>query len=332
MENTTEETGLSVENKKEIQTGIKPILDERSALIQDYEDIIRMDQSKEASKKAKELRLKFRDNRTKGIMKWHKDNKEYFLRGGQFVDALKRKEVQFNENCESNLLEIEEFEIRKEEERILKLSEVRFNEASKFTNELDIVPNNLGAMSLEVWDNYLKGLEQTFNSREKEKEEQEKLRLETQSHNLRKNELVDSKVYHLFNKEGLDLPINYFGKMEYEKFNELHEKLKIELREEVERIRLLEIENNKKQEAIEKLENENNEVWKELESKDEKEIEPVAIIEEVEDVYLKSDTTSEQLFIDMTEEIISVIDRYKFVSLDYSRKTETIKGLIKSMV
>lgn len=88
----------------EITSGLQTILAERQILETSYVDVIGLEITEGNIPTFKELRLKIRDNRTKGIEQWHKANKDFYLRGGQFVNAIKRKEVLVNEQMEEKLL------------------------------------------------------------------------------------------------------------------------------------------------------------------------------------------------------------------------------------
>lgn len=91
---------------------------EREILIEQFNAVIQLDiESPESAKKARELRILIQKNRTQGINVWHKNAKDFFLKGGQFVDAIKRIEIAVNEKMESDLEEIEKYAERKEAER-----------------------------------------------------------------------------------------------------------------------------------------------------------------------------------------------------------------------
>jgi len=126
----------------------------------------------------KELRLKIRDNRTKGIEKWHKAEKEYFLRGGQFVDAVKRKEVLENERMEENLESNEKHFERLEQERINRLAAERKLECDKFNADTSTI--DLGNMGQDLFEALLIKYERDFKEAERlrieaEKAEEERL-------------------------------------------------------------------------------------------------------------------------------------------------------------
>jgi len=116
--------GIEQSKATELLGNLPQIKQERQVLAEQYNDVIQMDINQvQTSKTARELRLKIRDNRTKGIEVWHKNAKDFFLKGGQFVDSIKRMEVAENIRMEENLEQIEKhFEIqeakRKEELRL----------------------------------------------------------------------------------------------------------------------------------------------------------------------------------------------------------------------
>jgi colicin import membrane protein len=100
--------GIEEKKANELMGNLPQIKAERNELEKMYNDVLSMDiEDIKTSKIAKDLRLKIRDNRTKGIEVWHKTTKDFFLKGGQFVDAIKRKEIAVNERMEEALAEIE---------------------------------------------------------------------------------------------------------------------------------------------------------------------------------------------------------------------------------
>lgn len=102
---------VSLEMAADLTKGLEQIKSEKSELIKEYDRILKLDiNDPETWSEARKVRLKIRDNRTKGIAVWHKNKKEIFLRGGQFIDAIKRDESDENQRMEANLEEIEKHE------------------------------------------------------------------------------------------------------------------------------------------------------------------------------------------------------------------------------
>ena len=187
------EFGLKEENANKMVSGLNPIIEERSALEQIYAIVIKKELTPELLKEARELRLKIRDNRTKGIEVWHKTTKDYFLKGGQFVDAIKRKENVVNELMEAKLSEIEKHFENIEAERIKALHTERAEKLKPFGYEIGAT--NFGLMDDNMFNAILVGAEKTHKDKleleakieadriEKERleaEEREKQRIENE--------------------------------------------------------------------------------------------------------------------------------------------------------
>ncbi len=120
-----EEFGLKQEQGEAITKGLKVILDERKVLSEQYKTLMKSEINEETIQASKKLRILIRDNRTKGIEKWHEANKAYWLAGGKFVDAVRRKEIVENEFMEENLLKNENHFDNIEKERLDKLEKQR---------------------------------------------------------------------------------------------------------------------------------------------------------------------------------------------------------------
>lgn len=145
--------GIEPQEANKLKGNLPQILLERSVLENQYDDALKLDlENTDSAKIARELRLKIKDNRVKGIQQWHTNAKEYFLRGGQFVDAIKRKEIEVNHLMENKLTEIENYAENKEKERIKNLQNERENAISLYL-ESD-VRINLGEMEPDVWEAY----------------------------------------------------------------------------------------------------------------------------------------------------------------------------------
>lgn len=149
------EYGIEESKQKELIGNLPQILSERDTLQPQYDEVMRLDiEQPETWKRAKELRKLVKDNRTKGIEVWHKTAKEYFLKGGQFVDAIKRKEVVINEQWEENMEKIEKHAEIKEAKRIAALQAEREKELAQYG--VTGIPN-LGALQDQVYENFLEG-------------------------------------------------------------------------------------------------------------------------------------------------------------------------------
>ena len=189
-----EEYGIEAKKASELTGNLPQIKSERDILSQRYEDVVKMDiENPETAKIARELRLKIRDNRTKGIDVWHKTTKDFFLKGGQFVDAIKRVEIAVNQRMEENLESIEKYFENKEKERKAKLNEERLSILEPYS---EFVPFgiNFGEISEEEFKKILNGSKLQFEAKleEERKVEEERLRIEkiTKLHYERKEQLL----------------------------------------------------------------------------------------------------------------------------------------------
>ena len=118
-------TAEIVETKNLPKTSISSlavIQNEREALINAYDDVIELEITHKNIKIFKELRLKIRDNRTKGIEPWHTTNKAVSLAIGRTIDAIKNREVEVNKRMEESLLNAEKHFENLEKQRIDNLS------------------------------------------------------------------------------------------------------------------------------------------------------------------------------------------------------------------
>lgn len=164
--------GLEESKAEEITKGLKTILTERELLQEEYTKCVALEILPENIPLFKDLRLRIRDNRTKGIEVWHKNNKAYFLAGGNFVDAIKRKEIAENERMEEKLLDAEKFFENQERERIEKLRTDRLELIRPYT---DIEPMGIGDLDQVMFDNLLVGFKVAHEARiaaEKKAEEE----------------------------------------------------------------------------------------------------------------------------------------------------------------
>lgn len=160
-----EEFGLSDQKANEITKGLDVIISERDALEDQYVRIVMEEITPELSKEARELRLQIRDNRTKGLVKWHKANKEFFLQGGKFVDAIKNKNIIHNERMEEKLLAIEKYEENLEKERKQKLATERVENLGVYATQEDLNGIDLGEMSESMYNAFFTQLKTKYEEK-----------------------------------------------------------------------------------------------------------------------------------------------------------------------
>lgn len=178
------EFGIEESKANELVGNLPQIQSERNVLEQQYNEVLTMDvENPNTSKLAREIRLKIRDNRTKGLQVWHKTTKDVFLRAGQYLDAIKRREESINERMESNLEEIEKYFENKERKRKQALKEYRLIELENYK---EFVPFGIDLAELpeEEYQKILNGAKMQYNAKiESERLEAERLekeRIETE--------------------------------------------------------------------------------------------------------------------------------------------------------
>jgi len=185
--------GLDEVKANEIKGGLTTIIEERTILSEKYMEVVQMDvDSPDTSKIARELRLKIKDNRTKGIEALHKVNKEFYLRGGQFVDAIKKKEVAENERMEDALSQIENHYVIKLKEQQDKLHNERIAIIEPYVDS--VAGLDFRTMEEDVFQAYLSAKKSAYDEKIRlEQEEAERIARENaikELHNARKEQLV----------------------------------------------------------------------------------------------------------------------------------------------
>lgn len=162
--------GLEVKKANEMVSGLTITIAEREILKNAYIDVIDLPINTETLPIFKELRLKIVKNRTQGIEKWHKINKEFYLSGGRFVDAIKNKEILVNQEMESKLLEAEKFFENQEKEKKRILNEKRILRISEYMQ--DTIGLDFSEMNDYDFDDFVLGKKTRFENELKERQEE----------------------------------------------------------------------------------------------------------------------------------------------------------------
>ena len=132
-----QEFGIEPKKANELIGNLPQIKKEREVLEKQFNEVVKMDiENPETSKIASELRKLVKKNRTQGIAVWHKTTKDFFLKGGQFVDAIKRMEVAVNERMENDLEQIEKYAEIKEQKILDELEAKRKQTAEPYSEFL----------------------------------------------------------------------------------------------------------------------------------------------------------------------------------------------------
>lgn len=166
--------GLTETKAKEIEAMFAPMLQKMVELEQEFNELSKLEISKETCQKARELRLKYVKVRT-GTAEIHRELKAFYLNGGRFVDGWKNAQLFASQGMEEKLSAIENHFENLERERISKLQDKRSNELLKY--DVDYIPENLGLMPDDVWNNFLLGTKTNYENRKEaeRKAEQERI-------------------------------------------------------------------------------------------------------------------------------------------------------------
>ncbi len=157
------EYGLEASKAKEIQSVFLPMLDKMVELESEYNEIVKLPIGFETCEKAKAVRLKYVKVRTetKAI---HKKAKEFYLKGGRFVDGWKNAQLFASEGIEETLLGIEKHFERQEEARKEDLAAERLVLLEPYEEDTEFL--DLGEMPENVWDKYFTGVKATKKEEE----------------------------------------------------------------------------------------------------------------------------------------------------------------------
>ena len=212
--------GIDEIKAKEIEGVFLPLELERGVLTQLYSEIITEELSVELCGKARELRLKLVKVRT-GTEKIHKSQKAFFLAGGRYVDAWKNKTVVAVEQMESKLLEVENYFINIEKQKIKALGITRKIELSGVCEDTSMYPlETMSEKDFEVLKTVL------TNSYNLVKEEEEKLRFETEMlkqelmvFESRRDELMP--FYQFLTQEQKDLNYGILSEIEWSELTDI---------------------------------------------------------------------------------------------------------------
>lgn len=237
-----EEFGLDEQKAKELTRDLPQIIKEREILSEQYNQVIQLDiDDPETAKRAREVRLLIKNNRTKGVENWHKVNKEYFLRGGKFVDAIKNKEIAENKRMEDVLEQIEKHQEILEAKRIEKLNQERIELISPYVE--DTTGLDLGSMQEDVFEAYFTAKKNAYEVRIEAERKAEEERLEAERkerlYNDRKERLIN--FWNFWNKEAdlAEISDKEFNKIlsDAKKASAKHEAEQAKIREENERLK-----------------------------------------------------------------------------------------------
>ena len=189
---SAQDFGLQSTEAAKVEAVFLPMLAKMNELETEFNEIVSLPIEPTTIKKAKELRLRYVKIRT-GTAEIHKGAKEYYRKGGLFVDAWKNAQAFASQGKEQKLEDIEKHFERLEAERKAKLKEERLIKLISLCDTPEMYP--LESMSDAAFDHLLNGMKLAKQAKEdserkaeedriaKEKadqEEQERIRLENE--------------------------------------------------------------------------------------------------------------------------------------------------------
>lgn len=183
--------GLEESKASEIEAMFTPMLSKMSELEKDFNDILKLPINHETCKMAKELRLAYVKVRT-GTAAIHKQLKDFYLKGGRFVDAFKNTQEFASGEKEKTLKAIEDHFENLERERTEKLRIDRLELLKPYT---EIEPLGLGHMQEDVFNNYLIGVKLALKQKlEAEKKAEEERIAIIEAEKKRQEEIIQENI------------------------------------------------------------------------------------------------------------------------------------------
>jgi hypothetical protein len=170
-----QEFGLQATEAAQVEAVFIPMIDKMKELESEFNEVTALPIEPTTCKRAKELRLKFVKIRT-GTVEIHKKAKEYYRKGGLFVDAWKNAQAFTCQGKEGELEKIERHYEILEAERKQKLREERISLLSTVCDTPEMYP--VSDMSDKAFEQLLSGLKLVKEQSEAAEKEAEKIRVE----------------------------------------------------------------------------------------------------------------------------------------------------------
>jgi chemotaxis protein histidine kinase CheA len=171
------EYGLEENKAGEIKKLYLPMIEQLENFEERFNEIVSKEVTKEIIPDAKRLRLDISKVRT-AADKARKEAKAEYLRAGNAIQGAYNTLAYAVQSKEEKLKDIEDYFEKLERERIEALQIERSIELEKY--EIEVIPQNLGEMSQEVWDNYIFGTKTSFEQRKEAERKAEEQRIEAE--------------------------------------------------------------------------------------------------------------------------------------------------------
>lgn len=299
--------GLEENKAKQISDMFKPMLDKMVELETEFNEISNLEISPLVCNQAKELRLQYVKVRT-GTAKIHKELKDFYLQGGRFVDGWKNAQLMASQGIEEKLMNIEKYYENLELEKQAKLQEERSKQLALY--EVEIIPNDLGKMEEQVWNNYLFGVKSHYEAKKEAERKAEEERIAKEKAEAEERERI--RLENIKLKEEAEKRI----KAEARQKKLFEDKLRKE-REEKERIEKEEREKREKLEA-------------ELKAKEEEKLAKEKAVEDEKQFNLSKDDNLK--VDDLVNDLELLKTKYSFKSKKYITKYDQVKNELNKII
>jgi hypothetical protein len=187
-----EDFGLTSETAANIAAQFKPMLAKMEELENEFNEVVKMPLAEPSTEKAaNELLRKYVKVRT-GTAAIHKEQKDFYLKGGRFVDGWKNAQLMASHGKEEALERIVNYRKELEAQRIQKLQEERAELIARYVD--DTTALDLGRMSEETFQTYLAGAKKRKEDAEAlARAAEEEVRLQKERdilHNQRRDKII----------------------------------------------------------------------------------------------------------------------------------------------
>lgn len=217
------EYGLTSETASQIEAQFKPMLEKMTELEKEFNEVVSLPiDSLDAQKRAKELRLKYVKVRT-GTAAIHKEQKDFYLKGGRFVDGWKNAQLFASQSKEDALEKIEKYAEEQERIRLEAIETQRRDLIREYVEDVTIL--NLSAMADDVWDAYFNAKKQAYFDRIEAEKEAERLRIEAENKQRLHNERKEIALPYYQYWSDFEKTLN-FGEQSESDFNNFIERIK----------------------------------------------------------------------------------------------------------
>lgn len=167
--------GIEESKARQIEAVFAPMVEMLKGFESAFDEIVSQDITEDLCKKAKRLRLDIAKIRTSAD-KERKSQKDEYLRASNAIQGVYNILKFAVVEKEEKLKEIENYYANLEKERKAKLQIERSEELEKY--EVEVIPENLGDMSDDVWNNFIAGTKFNYETQKEAERKAEAERVE----------------------------------------------------------------------------------------------------------------------------------------------------------